>query len=73
MKTEAWSFGLMIKKLNEEEMYLPEGIEYHDDVALDSPETKLGGEKPHPAALCNYFQFARGAAFKHIYQILKNE
>ena len=70
MFTGTWDLGLMLKDESEREK-LP--TPYHDDMALDSSESTKGGDKPHKSALCNYFQYARGAAYKHIYEILKEK
>jgi hypothetical protein len=69
MKTEAWTLGLMLDPLKRKGL----SIDFHDDVALDGPDSEQGSLKPHPAALCNYHQFARGAAYNHVYQILNDK
>jgi hypothetical protein len=70
MFTGTWDLGLMLKDESEREK-LP--TPYHDDMALDSSESTEGGNKPDKSALYNYFQYARGAAYKHIYEILKEK
>lgn len=69
MKTEAWTLGLMLDPSKTEGL----SIDFHDEVALDGPDSKLGSQKPHQAALCNYHQFAVGAAYNHVYQILNDK
>jgi hypothetical protein len=71
MFTGAWTLELMMDRLNQREMELPRP--FHDDIALDSSDSGRGADKPDKAALCNYFEYARGAAYKHTYQILKDK
>ncbi len=71
MFTGAWTLELMMDRVNQKEMDLPRP--FHDDIALDSPDSGRGSDKPDKAALCNYFEYARGAASKHLYKILKDK
>ncbi|MEN8194467.1 MAG: hypothetical protein ABFS12_16730, partial [Bacteroidota bacterium] len=67
----AWTLELMMDRLNQRKMDLPRP--FHDDIALDSPDSGKGADKPDKAALCNYYEYARGAAYEHTYQILKDK
>jgi hypothetical protein len=69
MQTGSWDLGGEIN--TEKKAKLPKP--HHDEINLDASDKGKGGEKPDDSALCNYFEYARGVTYKHIYEILKSK